>query len=133
MTQKSAKTRKGPSQRQLQAGELIRRALSDILIREDFRDPVLDGVSVTITEVRTSPDLRHGRVFAVPLGDKTNADSQAVIAALNRASKFLRGRLGRELSMKSTPALRFELDETFDTAAQMNELLARPEIKRDLE
>ncbi|MGJ8562661.1 MAG: 30S ribosome-binding factor RbfA [Alphaproteobacteria bacterium] len=120
---------KPPSQRQLKAGELIRRALAEIIAREHLRDPDLQGVSVTVSEVRSSPDLKHAIVFAAPLG---GGDAERVIAALNRAKSFLRGRLGKEMEMKSTPALRFMLDTTFETAKDMQELLSRPEVKRDL-
>lgn len=120
---------KPPSQRQLKAGELIRRALAEIIAREHLRDPDLQGVSVTVSEVRSSPDLKHAIVFAAPLG---GGDAEKVIAALNRAKSFLRGRLGKEMEMKSTPALRFMLDTTFETAKDMQELLSRPEVKRDL-
>lgn len=119
-----------PSQRQLQAGELIRRVLIDILSRENFRDPDLQGVSVTISEVRASPDLKHARVYAIPLGGN-NMDT--VIAALNRCASFLRGRLGRELSMRSTPTLKFEADTTFDASTVMRKLLFRPDIVHDLD
>lgn len=120
-----------PSQRQLQAGELIRRALADIINREDLRDPALRGVSVTIAEVRAAPDLKTATVFAAPLGP--DADGKAVIAGLQRCGRFLRGRLGRELEMKSTPRLNFKLDTTFDQADEMAQLLARPEVARDLD
>lgn len=119
-----------PSQRQLKAGEVIRRALADIINREDLRDPALKGVSVTIAEVRAAPDLKVATVFAAPLGP--DADGDAVIAGLQRCGRFLRGRLGRELEMKSTPRLNFRLDTTFDTADDMAKLLARPEVARDL-
>lgn len=121
---------RAPSQRQLKAGELIRRALAEIIAKENLRDPALQGVSVTISEVRASPDLKHAIVYAAPLG---GADSENVIAALNRAKKFLRGRLGKEMEMKSTPALKFVADTTFDTATEMQELLNRPEVKQDLD
>ncbi len=124
------KKNRAPSQRQLQAGELIRRALVDIIAREDFRDPDLAGVSVTVSEVRASPDLRHALIFAAPLGGQNTPE---VIAALNRCAKFLRGKLGRELSMRSTPALRFEEDTVFQQATDLQELLSRPEIARDLD
>lgn len=129
MKRNSKTPKRERSQRQLQAGELIRRALVDILAREDFRDPALQGVSVTISEVKASPDLRHALVYAAPLGGN-NTDT--VIQALNRCSSFLRGKLGHEMTMRSTPALRFEADTTFDTASDMQELLSRPEIARDL-
>ena len=124
------KKSKAPSQRQLQAGELIRRALVDIIMREDFRDPDLFDVSVTISEVRATPDLKHARVYAAPLGGKNGPQ---VIAALNRCAKFLRGKLGKELSMRSTPALRFEEDVLFQQASDLQMLLSRPEIARDLQ
>lgn len=121
--------RRERSQRQLKAGEVIRRALVDILAREDLRDPALQNVSVTISEVKASPDLRHALVYAAPLGGK-NID--AVIEGLNRCASFLRGKLGKEMTMRSTPALRFEADMTFENASEMQELLSRPEISRDL-
>lgn len=121
---------RAPSQRQLKAGELIRRALAEIIAREHMRDPDLQGVSITVSEVRASPDLKHAIVFAAPLG---GGDIDKVIAALNRATSFLRGRLGKEMEMKSTPALKFVADTTFDTATAMQELLSRPEVKRDLD
>ena len=112
---------KGPSQRQLRAGELIRHALVEILAREDFRDPSLQGVTVTIGEVRASPDLKHMTIFCSPLVGSD--DSEGVAAALNRASGFLRGRLGREIEMKFTPQLRFLADKSYDTATAMDKLI----------
>ena len=122
---------KAPSQRQLKAGELIRRALAEIINRSDLRDPALKGISVTIAEVRTSPDLKHAIVYAAPLGGIGDAD--AVIAGLQRCGRFLRGELGKEMKMKFTPRLKFELDRTFDTASDMAALLNRPDVKRDLD
>lgn len=121
---------RAPSQRQLKAGELIRRALAEIIAKENMRDPDLVGVSVTISEVRASPDLKHAVVYAAPLGGQ---DTDKVISALNKAKRFLRGRLGKEMEMKSTPVLKFVADTTFDTATEMQELLNRPDVKRDLE
>lgn len=119
-----------PSQRQLKAGELIRRALAEILAKENLRDPDLQGVSVTISEVRASPDLKHAIVYASPLGAEHDADK--VIKALQRCGSFLRGRLGKEMQMKSTPRLRFMKDESFDTAEAMTRLLQDPKIQQDL-
>ena len=112
---------KGPSQRQLRAGELIRHALVDIVTREEFRDPELQGVSITIGEVRTSPDLKHATVFCSPLVG--NNDPEAVAAGLNRASSFIRGKLGRVIDMKFTPQLRFLADTSYDEANAMERLL----------
>lgn len=118
-----------PSQRQLKAGELIRRALADILAKENIRDADLQGVSVTISEVRASPDLKHALVYAAPLG---GGDIDKVIEGLQRCSSFLRGRLGKEMEMKSTPRLKFVADRSFDTAEDMTRLLDQPKVKQDL-
>ncbi len=114
-----------PSQRQLRAGELVRHALVDILAREEFRDPALQGVSVTIGEVRCSPDLRHANVFCMPLGKQDADHVKEVAEGLNRASAFLRGRLGRHIEMKFTPQLKFIADHSYDTAIEMDKLLAK--------
>ena len=119
----------GPSQRQLRAGELIRHSLVEILREEDIADPALEGVSVTVTEVRMSPDLRHGAVFVEPLG---GGHAAAVVEALNRHAKFLRGRLGRTIDMKFTPDLKFLHDESFDEAQRMNRLFSDPRVQQDL-
>lgn len=121
MTKHKATEGAGPSQRQLRAGELIRHALVDILAREALRDPDLQGVTVTIGEVRTSPDLKHATVFCSPLVG--SSDAEAVAAALTRASAFLRGKLGRQIDMKFTPQLRFIADTSYDAASAMDRLL----------
>ena len=122
---------KGPSQRQLRAGELVRHALVDVLAREEFADPDLQDISVTVAEVRMSPDLKHATCFVAPLGG--DKDSQQRVAdGLNRAAKFLRGRLGKEIEMKFTPQLRFLVDGSYEEAGRINELLASPHVVRDL-
>ena len=120
----------GPSQRQLRAGELVRHALVEILRTETFVDPVLAETSITIGEVRVTPDLKQALCFVEPLG---GVRADAVIEALNRASKFLRLRLGQSIEMKFTPALKFVHDDSFDTASHINKLLEEPRVKRDIE
>ena len=123
----------GPSQRQLRAGELVRHSLAEILREEDIQDPALAGVSVTVTEVRMSPDLKHATCFVEPLGAGVGVvQSAEVIPALNRASKFLRGRLGKLVDLKFTPALKFLHDESFNEASHINALFSRPDVARDL-
>ena len=121
---------KGPTQRQLRAGELMRHAIVDILAREEFRDPALQGVSVTVSSVRVSPDMKHALVFVEPLG---GAHADYVIKGLNRAAAFIRGRLGKQIETKFTPNLRFVHDQSFDAASDLNALLSRPEVARDLD
>ena len=119
----------GPTQRQLRAGELVRHALVEILREEDISDDALAGVSVTVTEVRVSPDLRHATVFVEPLGGVHAAE---VVRGLNRHAKFLRGRLGRSIEMKFTPDLKFLHDESFDEAQRMSRLFDDPRVRQDL-
>lgn len=121
---------KPPTQRQLRAGELIRHALTDILAREEFDDPALHGKSITITEVRISPDLKNATAFSAPLGGE---DMARTIEALNRVAGFLRGRLSREIDMRFTPILRFISDDSYDEARRIDQLLASERVRRDLE
>jgi|SRR5579871_3542 len=120
----------GPSQRQLRAGELVRHALVEVLREEDFSDPALAGVSVTISEVRMSPDLKHALCFVEPLG---GAHAAEVTAALNRSARFLRGQLGRRIELRFTPELKFVHDESFTEAERIERLLHDPRVARDLE
>jgi ribosome-binding factor A len=122
----------GPSQRQLRAGELIRHALVEILREEELADEALTGVSVTVSEVRMSPDLKHAICFVEPLGaGLTGEDTTEVIKGLNRVSKFLRGRLGRSIDMKFTPDPKFIHDESFGAAAYMDKLFLDPRVQQD--
>ncbi|MBS0411618.1 MAG: 30S ribosome-binding factor RbfA [Proteobacteria bacterium] len=118
----------GPSQRQLRAGELVRHALVEILREEEIE--ALNGASVTVSEVRMSPDLKHAVCFVEPLGGEHAAE---VVDGLNKAARFLRGRLGHMIVMKFTPDLKFIHDESFDAAAAMDRLLDDPRIRRDVE
>jgi ribosome-binding factor A len=119
----------GPSQRQLRVGEMLRHALADVLRENDIRDPELEGVSVTITQVKPSPDMRYATVYCEPLGGK-NAD--AIVAALNRHKGFLRGEMGHRIAMKFTPDLRFVEDQSFAEAQKIETILKSPEVQRDL-
>ncbi len=128
----------GPTQRQLRAGELIRHALVDVLRENEIRDEALMGVSLTVTEVRMSPDLRHATVFVEPLGAGVTTAPTAgledeVTRALNEHAKFVRGLLGRRIDMKYTPELRFLHDKSFKTADYMDRLFMDPRIQADLQ
>jgi ribosome-binding factor A len=133
MTNRRNQGTRGPkqtSQRQLRVGEEVRHCLSRILARGELRDPDLDEVSLTVTEVRISPDLKNATAFVIPLGGH---GAEKAVAALNRASGFLRGRLGREVFLKYTPRLSFQTDNSFDEAERIGKLLRRPKVKHDLE
>ena len=120
---------KGPSQRQLRVGEMLRHAMADIFRKADIRDPELVGVSVTVTQVRPSPDMRHAMVFVEPLGGENAA---TIIGALNRNRAFLRGQLGHEITLKFTPELRFVEDTSFAEAARIDRILRSEKVARDL-
>jgi ribosome-binding factor A len=119
---------KGPSQRQLRVGEMLRHELSEIL-REGVRDKELEGVSITVTEVKPSPDMRHATVFCEPLGGKNAA---TIITALNRYRGFIRGELGHRITLKFTPDLRFVEDTSFTEAQRIETLLRSERVARDL-
>lgn len=120
---------KGPSQRQLRVGEVLRHALSEILRETDIRDPDLSGVPVTVTQVKPSPDMRHATVFVEPLGGK---NAQTIVAALNRHKGFLRGEMGRRIELKFTPELRFVEDTSFAEAERIERILHSEKVARDL-
>ena len=122
---------KGPSQRQLRVGEQVRHALSDVLARGEVRDDVIETTVISVSEVRMSPDLKIATAFVSPLGAK---DDDAVIKALARNAKFIRGRVSGALrQMKYMPEFRFRLDTSYDNMAKIDELLRSPEVARDLD
>jgi ribosome-binding factor A len=123
-------------QRPLRVGEEVRHALSHILTYEMDRldDPDLYGKSVTVTEVRISPDLRNATAFVVPLGATVEGtEAGPLLKALNRAAGYFRGMLAREVRLQFSPTLRFKLDESFDEASRIEGLLHDPAVARDLE
>jgi len=120
---------KGRSPRQLRVAEELRHALAQIIERGEMRDPDLQGISVTVTEVDASPDLRNAIAFIVPLGGR---EAEKVLAAMRRAAPFFRGRLAGMIDLRYAPELRFELDRSFDAAARIEDLLRSPDVQRDL-
>ena len=123
---------KQPSQRQLRVGEEIRHALARVLLDGDLRDPVLQEASVTITEVRVSPDLSNATAFVMPLGGGAEEERE-VLAALRRASAFLRGKLAGALQLRYTPRIGFEIDKSFAEAQRIESLLRSERVRRDVE
>ena len=119
----------GPSQRQLRVGEALRHALAEVLRRNDIQDTDLKGVSVTITQVKPSPDMRYATVYCEPLGGQ---NAKIIIAALNRHKGFLRGEMGHMIATKFTPDLRFVEDDSFAEAQKIETILKSPEVQRDL-
>ena len=119
----------GPSQRQLKVGEVIRRTLSEILARGEIHDAELNRISITISEVTTSPDLQIATVYVMPLGGNLYDET---IAALARNKGQMRSIVGRKAGLKYAPDLRFRIDETFDRMDSTRQLFEREEVRRDL-
>ena len=119
----------GPSQRQLRVGELIRRALSDILMQGTIHDPDLNRISVTVSEVTASPDLKIATAYVCPLGGQGGKD---LIALLAKNKSEIRRLISKKLTLKYTPDLRFRIDETFDRMDETRRLFSQENIKRDL-
>ena len=120
----------GPSQRQLRVAELIRHALSEMLARGEIHDDVLAAHVVTVPEVRMSPDLRLATVYVMPLGGK---DTEAVLEALERNRRYIRGEIAEAVNLKFAPDIRFLADETFEEVDRIEQLLASEKVRRDLE
>lgn len=123
-------TTSSPSQRMLRVAEQVRHALSETLQRSEIIDPLIENTVISVSEVRMSTDLRVATAFVSPLGAK---DTDAVVEALNKHAKFIRGRVSGALrQMKFMPEFRFKLDTSFDNFARINDLLKSPEVARDL-
>jgi len=120
----------GPSQRALRAGEVIRHAIADILSRGEVHDPVIQGHVITVPEVRMSPDLKLATIYVMPLGGR---DEKAVVEALERNKRFLRGEIAHRVNLKFAPDIRFRIDERFAEAERIAKLLHSPQVQRDLE
>ena len=118
-----------PTQRQLRVGEDIRHVRSGLFQRGDFRDPGLQALNITVTEVRVSPDLRAATAFVTPLGGGQLGDT---VKTLRHAAGFLRTLVAKEMKLRFAPTLSFEADTSFEVASRIDNLLNLPEVARDL-
>ena len=119
-----------PSQRQYKVGELLRKTLVDVFERVEIRDPDLKGVSITVTEVSVSPDLKAARVYIMPLGGENR---EIVLLGLKRAAAFLRSKIAGRVELRYVPKLDFKIDTAFDTSNNINKVLklAESSLARD--
>lgn len=120
---------KPPSQRQLRVGEMLRERLSDVLRLADFEPKVLKKATLSVTQVRISPDLKHATAFIMPLG---GAHLEKIVHLLNQDVARLKKLALTDLHMKYTPDIRFAADDSFDEAAAMDKLLASEPVQADL-
>ena len=121
---------KGPSQRQLRVGELVRHTLAELFARGDVHDEVIQAHTITVPEVRMTADLRLATIYVMPLGGR---DTDEVLAALDRNKKYLRGEIARRVNLKFAPDIRFRIDERFDEAERIEKLLRTPRVRLDVD
>lgn len=114
----------------LRVGELVRHAMANMLARGEIIDPVIEQATITVPEVRMSPDLMLANVYIMPLGGD---GAEEVVKALNRHDRFIRGRISPQLNMKYAPQVRFFVDDTFEEASRIDDLLRSDRVARDLE
>lgn len=120
---------KAPSQRQLQVGEEIRHILSSIFMRGELHNPELSSTSITVSEVRISPDLKNATAYVLPLAGK---DKEMIVSILSSNANFLRHLVGKSIRLRQVPKLSFKLDNSYENAGRINELLSHPTVARDL-
>ena len=130
MTRRKSNQARGPSQRQLRVGELIRHKLAEMLARGEIYDDVLASHVVTISEVRMATDLRLATAYVMPLGGK---DIRPVLEALDRHRKFIRGEIAQAVDLRVAPEVRFREDATFEEVNRIDQLLHSDKVRRDVE
>ena len=119
----------GKSVRLLRVGEQVRHILAEILMRGDVHDEVLTGHTISVTEVRMSPDLKHATAFVKPL---LGADEEAVLKALRTNTAYLQREVAKRVQLKYAAKLKFLADESFDEGGHIDKLLRDPRVARDL-
>jgi ribosome-binding factor A len=117
------------SVRLLKVGEQVRHILSELLMRQEVHDEVLSAHSISVTEVRMSPDLRHATAFIKPL---LGANEEAVLKALRTHTAYFQKEVAQRLRLKYAAKIKFLADESFDVAGHIDKLLAHPKVQRDL-
>lgn len=120
----------GGGQRNLRVGEEIRHALANIFMREEIHSMELLGVSITVSEVRVSPDLKNATAYIMPLAGK---DKQGLLEALKKSSPEIRHLVSKRVKLRHVPKIFFALDDSYDEAQRINKLLNQPDVARDLE
>jgi len=119
---KRSKKNSAKSQRQLKVGEELRHLISNALIRNSFYDENIENNNITITEVNVSPDLKNAKVYVMPLGGENKLN---VLNSLNKATGRLKKIISNNISLRQTPKLVFKIDETFEYAKKINNILVK--------
>ena len=110
------------SQRQLRVGELIKQSLGQIFLRDEAKVPNIDTKSITVTEVRMSPDLKNARAYVIPLGGR---DAEKTVSILTEFSHLVRKALSKKIDMKFLPKVSFVSDKSFDYAERIEKLIEK--------
>jgi ribosome-binding factor A len=118
-----------PSQRMLRVAELIRHAMAQLLSRGEITDPDLEGLVVTVPQVKMSPDLKLATVYVMPMGGEAQ---DKIVPVLDRHKKFLRGEIAQRINLKFAPEIRFRLDDGFESSGRIDALLNSPKVAQDL-
>ena len=126
---RQTRTAEDQSVRLLKVGERVRHLLSELLTRQQVHDDILSAHTISVTEVRMSPDLRQAKVYIKPL---LGGDEDAVLTALRQNTAYLQREVAQRLGLKFAPKLRFLADESFDEAGRIEKLLNDPRVARDL-
>ena len=119
---KRSKKNSAKSQRQLKVGEELRHLISNALIRNSFYDENIENNNITITEVNVSPDLKNAKVYVMPLGGENKLN---VLNSLNRATGRLKKIISNNITLRQTPKLVFKIDDTFEYAKKINNILGK--------
>lgn len=119
-----------PTQRMLRVGELVRHALFDMFMRGDIIDPVIETATITVPEVRMTPDLKLAKAYVMPLG---GAHADEIVKALNAHARFIRGDIGHRIDLKYAPEIRFYIDDTFEEADRIENILRSDRVRKDLQ
>lgn len=122
-------TSEDQSIRLLKVGERVRHVLSELLTRQSVHDETLTAHTVSVTEVRLTPDLRQARAYVKPL---LGGDEAEVMTALRRNTAYLQREVAQRLGLKFAPKLSFLADDSFEEANRIDQLLADPRVTRDL-
>ena len=120
---------KPPSQRQLRVGEELRNALAQIFAHGETHVPVLDSSSITVSEVRISPDLKNATAYVMPLAGNNR---EAVFAALKENTGRIRSLIGKRVVLRAVPRLVYKIDESYEKANRINELLNSERVRADV-
>ena len=123
---KKSKNNSVKSQRQLKVGEEIRHLISNALLRESFYDEYIKDNNITVTEVNVSPDLKNAKIYVMPLGGKNKSD---VLNSLNKITGRIKKIISNNISLRQTPKIIFKLDETFEYAKNIHNILEKIKSK----